>query len=57
MDEFKGHSREDLVALILGLRRELHQSVTELASARGMFDECVQERDAARLLNELCHFD
>ena len=56
MEEFKDCSRADLVALILGLKHALDQGAIELASTREMFNDCVNERDAALLLNELCHY-
>ena len=56
MDEFKDNTRADLVALILGLKHALDQSAIELAGVREMFNEVVNERDAALMLNELCHY-
>lgn len=42
-------SREQLLAMVASLRRALHVQ-------QGTLEEIVDERNAARLLNELCHY-
>lgn len=56
MDEFETCTRADLVQLVLGLRYYVHAGETELASVRGALSSAIDERDAALLLNELCHY-
>jgi hypothetical protein len=45
-----------LVSLVIQLRGIVAQKERSVELLQEAFDTAVDERDAARLLNELCHF-
>ena len=56
IENLQAKSHDELVSLVAYLLGVVRQKERSLELLQEAFDTAVDERDAARLLNELCHY-
>jgi hypothetical protein len=56
LEDLSAMPAAELVSLVVQLRQIVSEKIEELRQARNVVNDLIDERDAARLLNELCHF-
>jgi anthranilate phosphoribosyltransferase len=56
LEDLSAMPAEQLVSLVVHLRQIVAEKIEDLSQARNVVNDLIDERDAARLLNELCHY-